>query len=114
MAKRKYYRERLYKRLVNTTAEYVEGEPVRQGMTFWCVCAGLEDEDNAPTSIKFGYKVGERFIVLEDESNPSAGVTYHTERPHIFISGDIPQFEVKGGTSGDDLRGYLEGYYEEV
>lgn len=114
MSRRRPYSERLYKKVVDTTAEYAEGEEVRQDHVFYCAHASLEDQTTAPTTIAFGKRVGNEFRVFEEEPSPSLGITYHTEKTHHFLPGERPAFRVEGATANDILEGVLEGYLEEM
>jgi len=112
MPKRRLYSKDLRKVLTNTTVEYVEGDVVKPGEILYITHAALEDQNNAPTTISFGKYVGERFEGLEEEPSPIAGIRFHTEKTHHFITGERPVWRVEGGTSSDVLKGYMEGYYE--
>jgi len=114
MSKRRLYSQPLFKSLVNTTTEYVYGRRVDQGLILYVTHAALEDETTAPTTISFGKMVGDRFEGFEEDEAPSAGIRYHTLKTHHFLAGERPVWRVEGGTSNDVLRGYMEGYYEEV
>ena len=113
MPKRRPYSEPLAKDLEDTTAEYVYGQRVEPGEALYVTAGSFEDEDHAPTTIAFGKMIGTRFEVMEEEPSVSAGIRYHLEKTHRFDAGERPAFRVEGGTDGDKLRGYLEGYVEE-
>lgn len=114
MPKRRLYDKDLRKVLADTTAEYVEGEVVKPGDILYITHGVLEDQTSAPTTISFGKYVGGRFEGLEEDDGPVAGVRYHTEKTHHFQAGERPAWRVEGGTLNDVLKGYMEGYYEEV
>jgi len=112
--KRRLYEEPLREVVTNATAEYVEGRVVDQGLILFVTHASLEDETTAPTTISFGKKVGDRFEGFEEEPSPIVGIRFHTEKTHHFTAGERPTWRVEGATVNDVLRGYMEGYYEEV
>jgi len=113
MSKRRPYREYLTKTLANTTAEYVEGNEVPEGYLLYVTAGALEDENNAPTNIGFGFLRAGEFIGMEELETPSAGIRYHLDKTHVFRPAEKPAWRVEGGTLNDILRGYLEGYLEE-
>lgn len=114
MPRRRLYQEPLHKLKGSTSPDYVEGRAVDPGLVLYVTHASLEDETTAPTTLAFGKKVGDRFEGLEEGESPSVGVRYHTGKTHHFTEGERPVWRVEGGATSDVLRGFMEGYYEEV
>lgn len=114
MGKRRLYSEPLYALVDNATADYLEGRLVEPGEVLFVTHAALEDETSAPTTISFGRYVGQRFEGEEEDNAPQAGVRYHTEKTHHFVGGERPVWRVEGATLNDVLRGFMQGYFEEV
>lgn len=115
MAKRRPYRDRGRKQVTDATSELFLGQRVAQGWRLYVATGAVEDEDSAPTTIAFGIvpESGD-FIVLEEEPNPSAGITYHINKMHRLNPGERPAFRIEGGTLTDDIEWYLEGYEERI
>lgn len=114
MPRRRLYSKILEAKCDNATTDYLEGDDVEQGQVLFITFGNAEDETNAPTTIAIGKKVKDTFIPFEEEDSPSAGIRYNTEKTHHVIAGERPAIRFEGATSNDLLRGYLEGYYEEV
>lgn len=112
MPKRRPYRETVVKELEDTETEYVKAQRVPEGWLLYVVSAALEDEDNEPDQVAFGIMVGTRFEAMEETSSPEAGVRWNTVNTHHFYPLERPTFRVEGGTSGNTLRGILEGYMQ--
>jgi len=114
MPKRRLYSKPFSKKCVNATVDYLEDKPVEPGLILYVTTGSCEDETNAPTTMAFGKKNGGKFITLEEESTPIAGITKYIMKTHHFIAGEAPAFRFEGATLNDVLSGYLEGYYEEL
>jgi len=114
MGKRRLYSEPLRKVVSNATADYVEGRLVEPGEILFVTHGALEDETSAPTTIAFGRYVGQRFEAEEEDPAPLVGTRYHTEKTHHFVAGERPVWRVEGATLNDVLRGFMQGYFEEV
>jgi len=112
--KRRLYSEPLYKKSDSATATYLKGRVVGKGLILYVTHAAAEDVTAAPTTIAFGKLIGTRFEAMEEDGSPSAGITYSTEKTHHFTEGEEPTFRFEGAALNDELRGYMEGYYEEV
>jgi len=114
MPKRRLYSKPLNKKCADATTDYLEDDPVRPGWILYVTTGSAEDETTAPTTISFGKRDGAKFTPLEEEDSPAAGISYHINKTHHFIAGEAPAFRFEAATLNDVLRGYLEGYYEEI
>lgn len=114
MPKRRLYSESLHKSLTDETVEYVKAKRVEPEEVLYVTAGSFEDEDNSPDTIGFGKMIGTRFECMEEVATPAAGIRQRLRKTHHFLGLEQPVFRVEGGTSGDTLRGYLEGYVEEV
>jgi len=114
MPKRRLYSHPFFKKITDATVDYVDGETVPTGYILYVTTATIEDENTAPTTLSFGKKSGSSYTPLEEDDSPAVGIRYHTERTHHFIAGEKPSFRVEGATLNDVVRGYAEGYYEEI
>lgn len=114
MAKRSLFSESLKQTLSDTTAEYVKAERVEPEEVRYVTAGSFEDEDNSPDTIGFGKMIGKRFECMEEVANPAAGIRQRLRKTHHFLTGETPTWRVEGGSDGDKLRGYVEGYIEEV
>jgi len=112
--KRILYDETKTKALTNTTAEYLEFKEVDARYVLYVTAACGEEATNAPTTITFGKMKNGAFTVMEEEDSPAAGIGFHTENTHHFRPGEKPCFRFEGGTSGNILTGYIEGYLERI
>lgn len=114
MPKRRLYRETLVKEVEDETTEYLEGQRVEKGYVLYVTSAAVEQEGNNPDQMAFGLIIGTRFEAMEEERQCYAGIRWFTRKTHHFLAGESPAFRVEGGTSGDTIRGIMEGYYEKV
>jgi len=114
MSKRINYHERVYKEVVNATADYIYAKEVPNNRVLYVTHAVIENQNHAPTTLAFGKRMDDNFVVMEEEGSPSLGISYHTVNTHHFIEDERPCFRVEGATVGDKIMGYLEGYYEVV
>lgn len=115
MAKRRPYRDQRKKELSNTTSELFKGKRVGGNWQRFITTGSVEDEDSAPTTIAFGIaRETNIFTPLEEEPDPEAGVRYHIDKTHRLNPGERPAFRVEGGTSGDTIAWFLEGYEERI
>ena len=114
MPKRRLYSEELKLKCDNATTFLLKGRIVEPGWILYIATGSVEDETHAPTTMAFGKLVGDKFIPLEEDDSPAAGISYHMQKTHHFIAGERPAFRFEGATLNDICSGYLEGYYGEV
>jgi hypothetical protein len=114
LPRRRLYDMPLYKRADSATATYVQAPKVPDGLILYVVTGALEDESGDCDSIAFGKMVGSRFEALEEALAPSGGLRYELDKTHHFLPGELPTWRIEGATVNDELRGYVEGFFEEV
>jgi len=114
MSKRRQYSRILDKKCTSATVDYLEDKPVEPGWVLYVTTGSCEDETSAPTIMSFCKKDGAQYRALEEDQAPTAGVSKYIMKTHHFIAGEAPAFRFEGATLNDILRGYLEGYYEEI
>lgn len=114
MPRRRLYSKPLNKKCTNATTDYLEDESVQPGWILYVTTGSCEDETSAPTVMSFGKKDGAKFTPLEEDEGPTAGISKYIMKTHHFMAGEAPAFRFEAATLNDVLRGYLEGYYEEV
>ncbi len=115
MSKRRLYRETILDSITNTTTQtFTPKTPHDPKYVLYVTAASMEDATAAPTTISFGKLAGGVYTPFEEEGSVSAGIRYHIEKTHVFVSGEEPAVRVEGGGSGNVISAYLEGYEEEV
>ena len=111
---RKYHSEIFYGQVDNASVFYLEGEKVPEGCNLFIINASIEDSTTAPATIAFGKIIGNRFEAFEEEDSPAAGITYHIDRTYRFKAGEKPCWRFETLALNDIIRGFAEGYYEEL
>jgi len=114
MPKRRLYSHPFFKKVTDATADYVEDETVPTGYILYITTANIEDETSTPSTVSFGKRNSRGYEPFEETASPTQGIRYHTEKTHVLIAGEKPSFRVEGATLNDVMRGYAEGYFEEV
>jgi len=112
--KRRLYSEIFYRKIVNATLDYAEGDEVPQGWVLYITSACFEDETNLANDMAFGKKLNGDFVPFEVFRQSVLGVRVNTVNTHHLIGGEKPAIRVRGSQLNDVVRGYAEGYYEEV
>jgi hypothetical protein len=94
--------------------EYIDDEEVKPGYVHIVTRVSLENETSAFTQFRLGVWDGTNFQISEEQKYPAASTVYWTADPIHLSEGENLRVELKGCTSGDKIRVYIDSFVRKL
>ena len=90
--------------------EYINDETVKPGYMHIVTRIAVENETTLFTRFRIGVWDGSNFHLSEEQKSPAAATLYWTTDPIYLSEGENLRIELKGCTSGDVVRVYVDSF----
>ena len=97
-----------------TATEYIDDTPVKPGRMHIVTRIAIENETNAFTQFRIGIWDGANYHLSEEQKAPQAATLYWSTDVIHLSEGENLRVELKGCTSGDKVRIYIDEFQKEV
>ena len=94
----------------SAVAQYVADNPVKQGRVRYITAAAISNESGTLDRAVFGLRKRDGFQRYEGGGSQTQYIPERIRKTHHFDAGEIPAWEVTGGTAADVLVALFEGY----
>lgn len=94
--------------------EYINDETVKPGDMHIITRIAIENETTAFTQFRIGVYDGANYQLSEEQKAPAAATLYWTTDPIYLSESENLRIELKGCTSGDKVRAYIDSFIRRV